>query len=77
MSLYTRFAASAIFPLHERLKGHITTGALRSMEQSQWLPRTELRDFQLARLRTFSNALDEMCPTIAICSAILHLVQLT
>ena len=62
MSLYTRLVASAIFPLHECLKGHSTAGALRSMEQSQWLSRTELQAFQLARLRTFLERIGRDVP---------------
>jgi phenylacetate-CoA ligase len=62
MSLYTRLVASAIFPLHERLKGHSTLSALRSMEQSQWLPRTDLKAFQLARLRAFLERIGRDVP---------------
>jgi len=48
---YTRFVSSVAFPLHERLKGHRTVAARRSLEASQWWPRARLHDLQVARLR--------------------------
>ena len=53
MSLYTHFVSRVLFPLHERLKGHSTVAALRSLEQSQWLPPQALGQIQLQRLRDF------------------------
>lgn len=49
--LYTRFASGALFPLHERLKGHGTTAVRRSLERTQWLDGTQLAALQLERLR--------------------------
>jgi len=53
MSLYTKLVAGGLFPLHERLKGHSTVQVMRAMEHSQWLPRNELEQLQLSRLRAF------------------------
>ncbi len=53
MSLYTRFVSGALFPLHERLKGHSTVAALRSMERSQWLTPAAMESLQTRRLRDF------------------------
>jgi phenylacetate-CoA ligase len=53
MRPYTTFVSGCLFPLHERLKGHSTVAALKSMERSQWLPRTDIQQVQLQRLREF------------------------
>jgi phenylacetate-coenzyme A ligase PaaK-like adenylate-forming protein len=53
MSLYTKLVSGALFPLHERLKGHSTVEAMRAMEHSQWLPGDELEQLQINRLRDF------------------------
>ncbi len=53
MSLYTKLVANALFPLHERLKGHSSVRAMREMERNQWLPADELEALQLRRLRAF------------------------
>lgn len=53
MSLYTQFVSRALFPLHERLKGHSTVNVFRSMERSQWLSPSQLKQLQLRRLREF------------------------
>lgn len=53
MSFYTKLVSGALFPLHERLKGHSTVSALRSMERSQWLSPAELQQLQILRLRDF------------------------
>ena len=49
--MYTRFVSGALFPLHERLKGHSTVAVLGELEKSQFLPRPALDDLQAARLR--------------------------
>lgn len=51
MDLYTSLISGAIFPLHERLKGHHSPALRRQMEQSQWWPAERLQELQLARLR--------------------------
>ncbi len=53
MSLYTKFVSGSLFPLHERLKGHSTVAALRSMERSQWLSPAAMEQLQIQRLRDF------------------------
>jgi phenylacetate-CoA ligase len=53
MSLYTRCVSGALFPLHERLKGHCTVAVLRSMERSQWLTPAAMESLQTRRLRDF------------------------
>jgi phenylacetate-CoA ligase len=53
MSLYTRFVSGTLFPLHERLKGHSTVAALRSLERSQWLTQAAMESLQTRRLRDF------------------------
>ncbi|MAT92302.1 MAG: capsule biosynthesis protein CapK [Halioglobus sp.] len=62
MSLYTKFVASALFPLHERLKGHSSAAALRAMERSQWLPPQELEQLQLRNLRAFLQRIGRDVP---------------
>ena len=45
-SLYTRVVSSVVFPLHERLKGHRTTGIRRELERSQWWPQERLEAYR-------------------------------
>ncbi len=49
--LYTRFVANALFPLHERLKGHRTVAVRKALEKSQWWSPAELEALRLARLQ--------------------------
>jgi phenylacetate-CoA ligase len=51
--LYTQLCAHALFPLHERLKGHATVAMRRRLERSQWLPREQIEAEQTQRLREF------------------------
>jgi len=53
VSLYTHLVASALFPLHERLKGHSSVQVRRAMERSQWLVPDALAALQVERLREF------------------------
>jgi phenylacetate-CoA ligase len=53
VSLYTQLVSGALFPLHERLKGHSTVAVLRGMERSQWLSAREMERLRIARLREF------------------------
>jgi len=53
MSLYTKFVASLLFPLHERLKGHNSVAVRQHMEQAQWLPPDQLGALQSRNLRDF------------------------
>lgn len=50
-SLYTTFASSLLFPLHERLKGHTSVAVRRGLEVTQWWQADKLRALQLERLR--------------------------
>jgi phenylacetate-coenzyme A ligase PaaK-like adenylate-forming protein len=53
MSLYTRLAASTLFPFHERLKGHASVAKMRALERSQWWSREELERHRIEELRRF------------------------
>ena len=50
---YTWLAARALFPLHERLKGHHSVALRRELEATQWWRADRLRELQLRRLRDF------------------------
>ncbi len=49
--MWTRIVSSALFPLHERLKGHDTVAVRRQMEDTQWWPAERLKALQVERLR--------------------------
>lgn len=51
MGLYTRVAASLLFPIHERLKGHDSVDRLRTLERSQWWTPERIAQHQLDSLR--------------------------
>ena len=53
VSLYTRFAAGLVFPLHERVKGHDSVAVRERLERSQWRTRAEIEAEQIERLRAF------------------------
>lgn len=59
---YTRLAAGLIFPLHERLKKHTTVSVKHRMEASQWLSTAEIKDHQIAELRTFLAKVQSQVP---------------
>ncbi|TQE99639.1 MAG: phenylacetate--CoA ligase family protein [Spiribacter salinus] len=50
---YARLVSGALFPLHERLKGHDTVARRRALEHSQWLDVESLERLQAQRLRGF------------------------
>jgi len=50
--LYTSCVAGLLFPLHERIKRHVSVRVLRSLERSQWFGADELAELQRCRLRT-------------------------
>jgi phenylacetate-CoA ligase len=62
MSLYTRLVTSALFPLHEKIKGHSTLRVYRALEASQWQSPEELKRLQLRRLRTFLSDIGTHVP---------------
>jgi len=51
MDGYTRLVSAALFPIHERLKGHTTVSVRRGLERSQWWPAVRIEALQLERLR--------------------------
>lgn len=61
-SLATTLIARALFPLHERLKGHDTVARLRALERSQWHSREQLEAQQIVRLRAFLSAIGRDVP---------------
>lgn len=52
-SAYTSLCSQALFPLHERLKGHHSVALRKELEQSQWLPPEQLEAGRVDRLRHF------------------------
>ena len=62
MSLYQKAIANLLFPLHEKLKGHDTTAVHRSLERTQWLSPTEMKQLQLDRLKRFLIRIGETVP---------------
>lgn len=59
---WTQLVARALFPLHERLKGHASVARRRALEASQWWPRERLQSYQLERLRAFIEHLAQRVP---------------
>ena len=62
MSLYTKMVSGALFPLHERFKGHNTVAVMRTMERSQWLSAREVKRLQITRLREFLSRVGTSVP---------------
>ncbi|HQC94969.1 MAG TPA: phenylacetate--CoA ligase family protein [Aquabacterium sp.] len=62
MRPYTAFCAHALFPLHERLKGHASVAVRRRLETSQWWDRARLEADQVARLRGFLTDIGQHVP---------------
>ena len=54
--LWGRAVSSAVFPLHEWLKGHSSRARLRELEASQWWDRDRIGRVQLDRLRALVDA---------------------
>jgi phenylacetate-CoA ligase len=53
VSFYTAVCSRALFPLHERLKGHASVAVRERLETSQWWPRLAIEDDRIVRLRRF------------------------
>lgn len=51
--MYTSVCSRALFPLHERLKGHDSVSVRQRLELSQWWPREAIESDRVARLRRF------------------------
>ena len=49
--IYTSFTSNLLFPLHEKLKKHITVAALKKLEKSQWQSPSSIEQLQIKRLR--------------------------
>ncbi|GAB3100055.1 phenylacetate--CoA ligase family protein [Aestuariicella hydrocarbonica] len=62
MSLYTDLISRAIFPLHERVKGHRSVKWRQELESSQWLKREAIEAIQLINLRRFLVEAGECVP---------------
>ncbi len=52
-NLYTSLISGAVFPLHEKLKGHTTVSVKKAMENSQWWSREALETYRVQRLQAF------------------------
>jgi len=61
-SLYTHFAAGALFPIHEWLKGHHSVAVRRRLEESQWWPAERLAAYRIERLRAFLSHIGTRVP---------------
>lgn len=62
MSIVTTLISGALFPLHERLKGHDTLSLCHALEDSQWWSGNLLRELQLERLRAFLTDVSQRVP---------------
>lgn len=62
MGIYSRVVASALFPLHERLKGHSTNRVFRELEQTQWLSPDALSQLTSEKLAEFLSHLESNVP---------------
>jgi phenylacetate-CoA ligase len=60
--LATALVAGALFPLHERLKGHDTLARLRALERSQWQSSEAIEALQAEGLRAFLAAVARNVP---------------
>ena len=63
--LYTSVCAGALFPLHERLKGHDSVARRRSLEASQWHAPEQIARAQIERLRAFLAEIGRTVPYYA------------
>ena len=60
--MYTKFASSVLFPIHEQLKKHSTVRVRRDLEKSQWLEPQAIKSLQLERLRALLNHAQQHVP---------------
>jgi phenylacetate-CoA ligase len=61
-SAWTRLVAGALFPLHERLKGHSSVRRLRELEKSQWWTGEQIEAARVQRLRTLLTSVQAHVP---------------
>ena len=67
--MYTTVCSRALFPLHERLKGHDSVAVRQRLEVSQWWPREAIEsDAGGAPARASCSMPARACPTTATCS---------
>lgn len=62
MSFSQKVIATALFPLHEKLKGHDTMSVHRALERSQWLSPSEVTALQITNLRRFLSLIGDTVP---------------
>lgn len=60
--VYTGVVSRGLFPLHEWIKGHSSVAWRKRLEQSQWLPPTQLQALQLSNLRMFLRDVAQHVP---------------
>lgn len=60
--VYTSLVSGALFPLHEKLKGHATVAVRRSLEESQWWAPERLNELRLERLRRLLTRAGQRVP---------------
>jgi len=60
MGLYTRAISAALFPIHERAKGHSSVAVLRRLEDSQWKTRVEIDAIRLRKLQALLERASEV-----------------
>jgi phenylacetate-CoA ligase len=58
----TRLVSGCVFPVHELLKRHTSVRLKNAMERNQWLPRHELQQLQLERLRALLTQAGKQVP---------------
>ena len=69
--VYTSIASSLLFPIHEKLKKHITVSARKKLEKSQWLTPAELKQLQIDAIirncfnKTVSALFSDYCVNLA------------
>ena len=60
--MYTKFASSVLFPIHEQLKKHSTVRVRRDLEKSQWFEPQAIKSLQLERLRALLSHAQQHVP---------------
>ncbi len=60
--IYTKFIANAMFPLHEKLKGHNTVAVCKEMEHTQWYSVEKIKALQLSRLKVLLTHVESHVP---------------
>lgn len=58
-SLYTKIVSQILFPIQEKLKGHVTMAIKHRLGESQWLPHDKIKEIQQAKLASFLFDINE------------------